>query len=157
MELYALVEKIRDAIKDAATIESWCDDAYDQGHTLYVGVDVDDPPPQTDYPVIVVIPFDQDRSIDQDFGLMTVIIDYAVYDETKTRTDNVVELAGVENILAFRAVVEGVLFASTTDFGGAWIESAPETLDVIENFPIFSTRVAYGFRNPNRFNPIVYP
>lgn len=158
MELWALVEDIRDAIKANTAIKNWCTTNYGQQHYVYVGaVDTENPPPQDHYPVIAIIPIGQDRSIEDRHGPMQIMLGFAVYDDTIITDANEVRLEGTKNVLAFRETVEGVLFASTTDYSGAWIESAPEALDDIVSFPIFTTKVIYTFRNPDCFNPIVNP
>ncbi len=155
MDLWDLIEKMRDAIKDEASISAWCVSQYGSTHTVYVGADRDDPPPQEDYPVVVIRPLEQERSINVDYGPMTILLDFVVLDDEKTRVENVVTLVGQKRVFEFREVVEAALFKGAADFGGAWIESAPEVVDTVENFPIFSTMVAYTFRNPVRFNPVL--
>jgi len=155
MQFWTLIEKIRDALKDQADILTWCTDNYGQGHKIYIGYDEENPPEQGDYPVIVITPSGQDRSINVDYGPMEVDIGYGLYDTTRSESDNVITYQGIENILAFRKIVEDTLFDMTTDFGGAWIEDANEYIEPVEAFPFFISMVAYTFRHPDRFSPIL--
>jgi len=155
MEFWTLIEKIRDAIKNQTDINAWCTINYGRQHKLYIGYDEESPPAENDYPVIVIAPAEQGRSINVDYGPMEIDIGYGLHDTTRTESGNIVTYEGIENILAFRKVVEDTLFDMTTDFGGAWIEEANEYIEPIEAFPFFISMVGYRFRNPDRFTPIL--
>jgi len=155
MDFWPLIEKIRDAVKDNADIKAWCQSNYGSDHTVYIGYDEEDPPPSSDYPIVVVSPAEQGRSLNVDYGPMEVEIGFGLEDGTKSTSGNVVTYAGVQKILQFRKTVEDVLFSSSTDYGGAWIEEAEEIIEPVEFFPLFVSVVAYTFCNPDRFSQIL--
>jgi len=49
-----LLENIRDHLADDAAIRAWCQTAGYDRPTIYLGVDENDPPPASAYPVIVI-------------------------------------------------------------------------------------------------------
>jgi hypothetical protein len=155
MELWPLIEKIRDAIKDQTEINAWTILNYDRHHKVYIGYEEENPPAQTDYPLIVLSPIGQTRSTNKDYGEMFILGAYGLYETGKTTAGNVVTYTGVKRVLEYRETVEDVLFDSSTDYGGAWIESADEDIEPLELFPFFISLVTYKFRNPDRFNPIL--
>lgn len=155
MDFWTLITKMRDVIRDSQEVEDWCIAYYGQKNKIYIGYDENDPRPQTDYPLVVIAPAEQLRSITEDYSLMTIWVGYGLYDETKTTLDNVTTFDGVKNLLAFRKIVEDQLFGADVDYGGAWIESADEFLEPVEMFPFFISIVDYRFRNPDRFNPVL--
>lgn len=157
MELWTLIGYVRDAIKSASAISTWCNTNYSKGHTIYIGYDEQNPPGQANCPIIVISPVEQNRSLDANYGPMIIEIGYGIYDETKSTSGNVTTYKGIENILAFRAAVEGVLFGlrPTTSLGGAWIEGAHEMIEAIEAFPWFISNVQYTFKNPDRFSTLL--
>jgi hypothetical protein len=157
MEIWTLVEKIRDALKDNADIKAWCQAVYGSDHTIYIGYDERKPPPKSAFPVLVICPVEQERTLNVDYGPMMIEVGYGIEDDTETTVDNVVTYAGVQNVLGFRAAVETILFGlkPDADLGGAWIESAHELIEPVELFPIFLSNVLYTFRNPDRFSTIL--
>ena len=157
MELWDLLTKIRDRLKDDADIKAWCQANYSSDHTLYISYDERNPPPDDDFPILVISAVEQNRSLGEDYGPMMIEIGYGVYDDTKTTSGNVVTYAGLQNILGFRETVETVLFALNpdSDLGGAWIEGAHELIEPVEAFPVFISNVLYTFRNPDRFSTLL--
>ncbi|MDY0242574.1 MAG: hypothetical protein RBR34_10385, partial [Rhodospirillaceae bacterium] len=49
-----LIEKIRDAVANSQEISAWCVSKYGKTPTVFVGIDIENPPAETDYPVIVI-------------------------------------------------------------------------------------------------------
>jgi hypothetical protein len=157
MDISALVGYVRDVMKNATAISTWCNTNYHTGHTIYIGYDENNPPEQDEYPVIVISPVEQDRSLAVDYGPMMIEIGYGIIDDTRTTAGNVITYTGLINIMAFRALVEGVLFGlnPVTSLGGAWIESAHEMIEPVEAYPVFVANVLYTFRNPDRFSTLL--
>jgi len=157
MEIWDLITKIRDALKDQEDITTWCQANFEQDHHVYICYDERNPPPEDHYPILVISATEQERSLRVDYGSMTVEIGYGIMDETKSTSGNVVTYTGQQKILAFRETVETVLFGlnPASDLGGAWIEAAHELIEPVEAFPVFLSNVEYTFRNPDRFSTIL--
>lgn len=158
MDYWTLVEKIRDALKDNADIEAWCQENYGSVHTVYIGYDEDDPPPVSDYPIICLLPVEQERSLNIDYGPIYLEIGYAVYNEEEEEKEKVITYEGIPSVKAFRETVDDILFglSNDADLGGAWLEAAHELTEPIERFPLFPMNVRYTFRNPDRFEKVMW-
>jgi len=155
MEYWTLIGKIRDAIKAQEDILAWTQAKYEKNPTVYIGYEEENPPPEADYPLIVIMPTGQGRSLNVDYSDFFVEIGYGIVESGKTTVSNVIAYTGLQYIMEFRNVVEDTLFAVDTDLDGSWIEAASEVLEPIELYPYFISLVAYTFKNPDRLTPLV--
>jgi hypothetical protein len=161
VEYYDLIKNIRDGIAKSTAIAEWCDNNFDKLHTVYIEQEDDNPPPKSDYPVIVIMAAGQQRDLDVQYGDMIVQIGFGIEDDSRTRSletiadvgnVSVYEYGGVETISDFRQSVEDVLFGLVnTGLGGAWVASANEEMEA--DYPYFRSVVDYVFKNPDRFKP----
>ena len=154
MDYWTLIGKIRDAVKSASGITSWCTTNYGQQHKVYIGYDEKNLPDQDDYPIIVISPTGQHAALD-DYGEFGVEIGYGLVDAAEGTSGNVITYQGVQNLLEFRKTVETVLFDADTDLGGSWVAELDELIEPVELFPVFVSLVLYTFKNPDRDDPII--
>jgi hypothetical protein len=160
VEYYDLIGYLRDGIKNSLAIASWCDDKFGCAHTLYVEQEDDNPPPVSDYPVIVIMAAGQQRDLDVQYGDMLVQIGFGITDDSRSKElasvggldVDVYEYHGIETVSDFRQTVEDVLFGLVNSgLGGSWITSAHEEMEA--DYPQFRCVVDYTFKNPHRFRP----
>uniref|UniRef100_A0A6M3KX16 Tail protein n=1 Tax=viral metagenome TaxID=1070528 RepID=A0A6M3KX16_9ZZZZ len=155
MEVWSLIEYIRDAVKDNTTLNAWVSDNYGKDRpSISIGYEENNPPDPSTYPIITIIPTGQGRSLADDYGDINIMIGYAIEESRRFIEANVTTYKGIEMILTFRKTVEDILFATTTDLGGAYCKSADELIDALEAFPYFVNIVNYIYNNPDRWQPI---
>lgn len=161
MEYYDLIGHIRDGLAASADLVLWCKARWDKAPTLYVEHELDNPPPTSEYPVIVIMADGQERNVTVDHGNMLVSIGFGIEEDTRAASTvsvpgagsvAVYEYEGIERVLEFRRKAEDVLFSLVGDrLGGAWITGADELVEA--DYPYFRCVVEYTFKNPNRFEP----
>jgi len=142
MNINTLTAALKTAIADDAAITSWCTTNYSQDITIYINLDLTDPPQETNCPYVVIYP------IGKQVGEMTspkrhnFELIACIYDATSTTTDNVVEYAGVENIESLRKLIETAVIGAT--MGTAWVAEIIVEYETVENFPFIMAAMSIG-------------
>jgi hypothetical protein len=135
-DMNTLLQALRDGIADATAIKTWCTTNYTRNHTVYVGLDQENPPDDDAYPIVSLYPISKGAGNSEEekkhvFGVMLGIYDTALATGGKT---NVVEYKGVQNIEAFRKLVAAAISAALTTVRITDVAIAYEALEL---FPYF--------------------
>jgi len=139
MNMITLLTAVRDGIHDDTATSAWCVTNYSQAHNVYVGVDTRKPPDSDAYPLVHVFPISKGMGFsaekeDHVIGMTCGIVDATT--RTVSGKARVVELTGIQNIEAFRKLVETAMVAVIA----AQSLTAEELLteyDTVEFFPFF--------------------
>ena len=128
---------ICEAIASNAALDTWSNTYYGQGHTVYMGWDVENLPQQSDCPVIGVVPFMQRRGRDTarvsyGFSFFTCIYDDTLVTGAYT---NLQEFTGVRRSEEMRKLVQDAVVA--VDMGNALIGPVESAYEPVEDFPLF--------------------
>ena len=146
MDMLTLIETIRDAVHDDSDTQTWCTANYSRNHKVYVGIDMRNPPGDSDCPLVHLFPkakisgYELD---DQDH----IIAATPVLSNENTRTvagkDNVVEMLGISHMETFRKYVETAVVGATPS--GMFINILETEYDPIEFFPFFIAPMEFKF------------
>lgn len=109
-DLAETIAAIRDALKADPGISAWCQQKYQRQHKVFVGMDDENPPPETDYPLIVIEPFGHKWGLKSRSEEARVFIDCGIVQSAVDIAGNVVELRGIQEIETLRRMVEERLF-----------------------------------------------
>lgn len=139
MNINTLIQNERDAIAGDSSIENWCYTNYESYPTLYVGIDLDNPPSEDDYPVIHLYPIAKKVGYELTkqnhlLGCTVGLKDTTLSTSTQGNT-SVKEYQGIQRIESMRKLVETVIknnVSSDTFIDVLDIDYAPP-----ECFPLF--------------------
>lgn len=133
MDIATLLEKIRDTLAADADCKEFCQAKYGKDPLVYLGVDDDNPPPQDQYPVIVVFSVNRVSRGDGDkFITYNANIGVGIVNETVTTVDNKITLPGLVEAEALRQLVEAALFGQVGHKLSVIGDTATEVI-----FPLF--------------------
>lgn len=145
MNIDTLVELLVDALIADAAILAWCNTNYSTPHTIYKGIDLRKPPPETDYPIIHIWPISKMEGYSlpeqtHSFGVVCGIYDTTQSSDTDTNLVTVKKYKGLANIEAFRKLAEDAVTAeidSNTNTNLLHIDTLDISYETIESFPFF--------------------
>ena len=143
-----ILTQVFDTIASDADIEYYCQLKYTKSPKIFLGIDEDNPPSASDYPVIVIFSIsrsargESNKWVDYD-----VVIGVGVINQTKNEDGNKISLPGLLEAEHLRELVETALFgkiAHKTDV------SAETYSDII--FPLFrsDTKIRLSFLQTSR-------
>lgn len=146
MDINTLLETFKDALTQDSALSSWCIAVYGQTHKVYINIDVNSPPAETDCPYFVLYPASKSagpQTARKRHGLVMVCCLYDDSSLTNVET-NVVEYKGVKRLETLRKKGENALAAA--DIDPAVIDTLDIEYDTIESFPFMmaGTEVAVG-------------
>ncbi len=159
MDIIKLVDKIIEAVAANEALITWCDTIYSKTPTIYKGVDLRNPPPATECPVINVIPVKKNPNesaevVPHVIGVICMVHENPATLPTATTTDDgivIKEYAGIDNIEGFRKCVEssitGIDFNSDDDLIGLRVGEIKIDYDTIDVFPFFRCFMEIEFTN----------
>lgn len=145
MNIDTLIDILFDAYVADADILSWCNTNYSTPQTLYKGIDLRQPPPETDYPIIHIWPINKNEGhgynqVSHDIGVMV-----GVFDSTQTSTTDTNDIVskkyrGVARLEAFRKLVETSTTTeidSNTETTELFVDNLEITYEIVDSFPFF--------------------
>jgi hypothetical protein len=94
LPIYTIVAKWRDALKDDAAINDFCQTNFGKTPVIFVGLDLENPPTLNDCPLIIIRPGMKDEG-ELDPFVYTLSIGWAVVNESKSVAGSVAEYAGI--------------------------------------------------------------
>ena len=133
MNITTLINALRDGIKNNAPLAAWCVATYAKSHTVYKGMDARNPPPETSYPLVHIFPIRKTAGYElasEDHGIGVTC---GVFDSTVTISGIVSEYGGIDNLEAFRKLVETAVVAAIPT--GSRIDLLTIEYETIEFFP----------------------
>jgi len=138
MDINELTVDFAEAVAQDAAIKAWCQGQYSEDHTVYAGLDIRNPPQDSDCPYVVLYPvrkeFGQHRR--EKFHEFEVV---GCLHDTTTRShagiSNLTEFTGVQNIETFRKLVEDAI--AGVDIGNLTLAVIAVDYEIIESFPFF--------------------
>lgn len=124
---------IGEAIGNDAELQAWCQEIFKKPLTVFVGVDVDNPPDISDYPVCALLEVTERRGEAQRATTFSLDLSVAVYDEEVKTSGNLRIFSGLPKAAELKHRVEGAILRSglvaSVDF--------PESDGVFAMSPIF--------------------
>lgn len=135
MDINTLLETFKDALAQDSAISSWCLATYGRTHTLYINLDINNPPAESNCPYFVLYPDAKTagpQSARKNHRMVMVCCLNDDSSETNPET-NVVEYKGVKRLEVLRKKGEDALAAA--DIGRAVIDVVDIEYDTIESFP----------------------
>jgi len=138
MNINELTVDFAEAVAKNTALETWCQAQYALDHTVYAGLDIRNPPKDSDCPYVVLYPvrkeFGQHRREKlHEFEVVSCLHDTT----TRVHEDalNLVEYTGVQNIETMRKLVEDAI--SGVDIGNLTLSVVAVDYEMIESFPFF--------------------
>lgn len=135
MNEYTILTNIRDAINSDAAVTAWCQTNYSVDPAIYLGIDQENPPDESEYPLIAVFPWSKESGTvreDEGFGVGLLV---GVFDENRTKSGNLVEYIGIQKIIELRRLV--ITAAAGADFDGGMVTTVDVEYEPVEMFPLF--------------------
>lgn len=138
MNMTTLIDTLRDAIAGDNTLEAWCNANYSYP-TLYVGIDLDKPPGESDYPVVHLYPVNKHtgyeaEEIEHIVGCSVGIYDATLSTSTQGNT-SIKEYRGISRCETFRKYVEALISGNIPS--GKQIDDLQIEYSPPECFPFF--------------------
>jgi hypothetical protein len=108
VNLNTILSALRDGIAGDEPLDLWSVATYGQRHSVYVGLDTNNPPAESAYPVISLYILGKTAGVAQDTITHTIGVACGVIDSTSTVNGdtNVTEYNGVARIEDFRKLIE---------------------------------------------------
>lgn len=138
------------ALINCQNIINWCNTNYNGPPTIYKGIDIREPPPDTSYPIIHLFPISREKGYNISernylLGIVLGLCDTTL--NTTTTGDDVIikEYQGIDNIEDFRALVETCIVDAMPV--NDWIDSINITYNTIDAFPFFLCSNFYTITN----------
>lgn len=135
MNITTLINAIRDAVKDNAAVSAWCTTNYSVAHNVYKGVDTRQPPASSSYPLVHIFPVAKSLGYGLESEDHIIGVTVGLYDATQTTTGTLIEMEGIDNLEAFRKLVETAIVGAVSS--PRFIESIEVEYETIEFFPFF--------------------
>ncbi len=133
MNINTLTAALKTGIADSSAITAWCNANYNQDISIYINLDLTDPPQESDCPYVVVYPVGKQVGESLTPKRHSYEVVCCLYDENSTTTGNVVEFTGVANIEALRKLIETALVGAS--MATARIAELSIEYEFVENFP----------------------
>lgn len=149
MNLYTLLGTLRTAIHDDSTLAAWCTTNYTRRHKVYVGVDLRNPPPDTEYPIVHVFPEGKSQgqgftNMGHRFSVNVGLVNAAA--RTITGKASAIEMAGVKDIVDMTAAVLDIIAANVG--AGYFMDAAETQYEDIDVFPYFISKTSITINRP---------
>ena len=136
----SLIDVLITAIAADNTLINWCNTNYSTPPTIYKGIDLRQPPPEDDYPIIHIFPIRKQVGYDlsekiHSVGVVTGLVNSTI--TTTTTGDSVVikEYDGIDDTEDYRKAIEDVVAANVPT--NSWVDSLDISYETIEAFPFF--------------------
>jgi len=127
-----VLEAIRDAIAADSTLDAWCQAEIGKSPTVHLGIDEANPPPESDYPIVVIVGSDHLRSETEKEIAWPVYLGVGVVNGTVLTDGRKKTYEGLLQAEAMREQVENALYRSRI----AGLDSAGNSSQDSE-YPIF--------------------
>ncbi|MGB3212447.1 MAG: hypothetical protein WBB19_17235 [Desulforhopalus sp.] len=143
----SLTDNMTLALADSETLASFCQARYSKEQTVQLGVDLDNLPPESDFPIIMVgvVGGREGRAVDNQSAQF--VITCGILDESDPvvsgRLKKYRQIADLEE---FRLLVVAVIEAG--DLAGGYVSDVEIENDPLELFPIFSTNMVVTILYP---------
>ena len=148
-QIETIITQVHDTISTSVDVEYYCQLKYSKSPQVFLGIDEDNPPVPSDYPVIVVFSISRSaRGESNKFLDYEVVIGVGIINDSKTVDGKKIIYPGLLEAEHLRELVESSLFcagiAHKTDVG------AETYSDVI--FPLFrsDTKIRLSFLQTSR-------
>lgn len=153
MNEYTIIRNMRDAVNNDADIAAWCQATFEGGPFLFIGVDPENPPGQELYPLVAFYPMSRATGAARDDADTGIMVEIGVADqdtlEQEPGNENLVEYAGIYEVIEFRRLVLSAIAAA--DFDGGFISEIESDYDPVLEFPLFSTLNVITVTRPYQF------
>lgn len=149
MNINTLLESLRNAIADDASTKSWTTAKYARNHKVYVGIDLRNPPGDTDYPIVNLYMIRRQVGWQLENQINTFGVVCGIY-ETGTTTvagkANIVQMTSIEYIEEFRKLVETAIYGVIP--AGSFLDQVEIEYEFIESYPFAFAYQEYVFSTP---------
>ena len=111
------------AIAEDLELHAWCIAMLGKALTVYVGVDLNNPPEESEYPLCAL--FDAQPKWGESGSKQTIVLDLAVavYDEEMKTEGNLRIFSGLPKVAELKAKVEGAILRSGLAVAVDFVES----------------------------------
>lgn len=134
-----LLIKIRDILLTDAALAGWAVTQFGKNVTIYTGVDLEDLPKESEYPVIVIGDIKVQRGNNRLARVWDVNLGFGIINNTKdTSVPNAVTYTGFGQVEEFRHQGENALIRSR-ELGKVNAQGDAETLDLFPEFVSLAT------------------
>ena len=144
-----LLHALRDGLAADTTLAAWCVTNAGQAHTVFVGIDVQNPPTVAMYPIVHLYPLREATGGEPEHWVVGCLA--GLYDaaEAEVVSDLVRELRVVSNLPVFAKRVQAALAgAAPADLQLATMAAEYETID---HFPFQAAAMELTFVRPAEF------
>ena len=143
MNIVDAIDFLVKGLANDSDIAQWCLDNYSSRHTIYEGIDLNNPPPSSDYPVIHIAPMTKNVGYAESDKKHGIIVFVGIEDTTLTTSTlnniSIKKYRGIRNLEHYRKKVETAVVdrIAEVDFEGNFIDMLDITYETIELFPFF--------------------
>jgi len=101
---YEICEKIVESLAASELIKAFCQSKWQNNQTVFLGIDANNPPPNTNIPMIVVVP--DSESFQDDVAVSNgIFVGCTISDDTKTMAGGITKFSGYKTIQDFERLV----------------------------------------------------
>lgn len=141
----SLTDNICNALADSAEITSFCQATYQKDQTIQNGVDFDELPGESDYPIIMIAEVGGLGGRVQDTLSAKYVLNLGIIDRSEpVIAGRVKKYNQVANLETFRELALTAIEAA--DLLGAHVAEADYENDPVELFPVFSTNLIISIK-----------
>jgi len=144
--LYAVLEKMRDVLKNNAALEAYCQATYNTEISVYVGADMSNPPGDSDCPFVMLIGGGKSEGQEVGTDSFRVNVFGALMNEDQETTGKVTEYTGVRQIDELMNLILSALEQTSVNVCMSVVDY--EILD-IEFFPMWLAAYDIRINVPN--------
>lgn len=134
MEISDLLPKVLEILENDAKIEEFCQSSFQKSPKIFIGFDDDNPPPQADYPVIIIPAINRaERGDSKGFLTFILLLGIGIVNANVETSGKHVVYSGLSQVERLREIVETAFFGKV---GHKVNVASQTTTEVI--FPIFA-------------------
>ena len=142
LNLSNFIIKWRDALVNSQEIDDFCQSKYGKSLKLFIGLDVNQPPTKQDCPYILIYPGKKVEGASKKINRYTIPIEWSINNNTKTESNNLIELPGGYEVEELGQLVLMVLNGASVDHP---ISKVDYNAEITESFPQFIRRMEVKF------------
>jgi len=146
MNIFTLLQTIRNQVAEDANIKAWCNLYYSQVHTVYIGMDLNNLPGEGDTPLVYLFPSGKQSGYALEAQPHQIIATCELFNKNYEQVygfDNCYEYTGVEHIVGFRKLVENSILAAISTLPAMEASDMETLYSPVEEFPFFQAVDVY--------------
>jgi len=149
LKSHEILITVRDVLKDDADLTAWCVANYGAKQNIYCGINNEDPPNDSKYPLLAIFYVSRRKSANVSVISYAIELAAVVKDNDVTEAENSFTYEGILHVAEFRELAELAIEKSQAKFGKVDFNS--DTWDEML-FPIFTSNTIIEFERPKNYS-----